>query len=145
MKFKLNILLKLILSAVATFFVIKLWVFGVDDPNEPREWPYLMFDVVGWFVLTFPLIASVIVFASEESNQLRRWAINISLTLSILFTFVALIEGNQGSLNIDYLTVTVAIIIFVYCFIVSSGIFLLTCRLAIGLSSLVRYLALKSM
>jgi hypothetical protein len=145
MNFKLNLALKLILSAVVTFFVIKLWVFGVNDPNEPREWPYLMFDVVGWFALTYPLLAAVIALASEGSIRHKKWSMGIGLLLSLLVTCLTLFDGTDSIRDVGLYMVIVVPIVLIYSFVAASGLVMITFRFLVGLTSLMRYLALKSL
>ena len=145
MTFKLNISLKLFLSAVVTFFAIQLWVFAGNDPNEPREWPYLMFDVVVWFAMLYPLVAAVIALTGDGSIRLKKWSMGIGLLLSLLLTCLTLFDGTDSIREAGNFIFTVAPIVLIYSFVATSGLVLITFRFLVGLKSLMRYLALKSL
>lgn len=145
MTFKLNTSLKLLLSAVVTFFAIKLWVFAGNDPNEPREWPFLMFDVVVWFAMTYPLVAAVVALTGDGSIQLKKWSMGVSLILSLLLTCLALFDGTDSIREVGHFMFIVAPIVLIYSFVAASGLVLITFRFLVGLKSLMRYLALKSL
>jgi hypothetical protein len=145
MTIKLNISLKLLFGAVVAFFVIKLWVFAGNDPNEPREWPVLMFDVLVWFAIAYPLLVAVIAFTDDGSIGLKKWSFGIGLILSLLLTCLILFDGTDSIWQAGSFVFVVPPIVFIYSFLAVSGLVLITFRLFIGLISLMRYLALKSM
>jgi hypothetical protein len=145
MTIRINVSLKLLLSAVVAFFVIKFLIFSNDDSNEPREWPVLMFEVVGWFAITYPLLAAVIAFTDDGSIGLKKWSFGIGLILSLLLTCLILFDGTDSIQQAGSFVFVVPPIVFIYSFLAVSGVVLITFRLFIGLISLMRYLALKSM
>jgi hypothetical protein len=145
MAIRINISLKLLLSAVVAFLIIKFLIFSNNDSNEPREWPVLMFEVVGWFAITYPLLAGVIAFTDDGSIGLKKWSLGLGLIFSLLLTCLVLFDGTDSIREAGHFIFFVPPIVFIYSFVAASGLVLITFRFLVGLMSLMRYLALKSM
>ena len=138
-------LLKMLLSAVVTFFAVKQWILFIMDPSIPREFPYLMFELVGWFALTYPFVVSVIALVCEKPSRLKNGVMSIGLTISLLIACSLLFSVDETVLTENFFKKMLTLLVMTtYCFSVLSGLTLLTFRFLRSMLSLMRYLALKS-
>jgi hypothetical protein len=136
-----HMLKKLLFSAPIIFYLMLEGSYFFNDPDSPKRFPLVAFEVTFLFAFVYPMIAAVIVWLCEPSFCLKCWSLGVGSVLSLVLIFflwwdVGLKIGKASDYGI--LIATLA-----YSFIVTTGLFALTGRLLIRLWLLFCYLALK--
>ena len=121
----------LFLSAPITFLLMLEGSCFFNDPDEPKGFPVVMFEVTFFFGLVYPLLAAAIVWLCEASARLKRWSMGIGLALSLasgfLFFWNMRVTFDKAS---DY---WLLMIFLAYSFVVTTGLVAFTGRLSIRL------------
>jgi hypothetical protein len=106
----------------------------ISDKNVPQEFPIIMFEVVVFFGLVYPVIAALIVLLCERSARLKKWSIGIGMVLSLAVTIYSWIDSSD--LEHDQYFYLRIFTLFGYCLLTVSGLISFVARISLRLWSL---------
>jgi hypothetical protein len=134
-------LIKLFLSAPITFILMYVGKYLISDKNVPQEFPIIMFEVVVFFGLVYPVVAALIVLLCERSARLKKWSIGIGMVLSLAVTIYSWIDSSD--LEHDQYFYLRIFTLFGYCLLMVSGLISFVARISLRLWSLCVAVALR--
>jgi hypothetical protein len=134
-------LIKLFLGAPITFILMYVGKYLVSDKNVPQEFPFIMFEVVVFFGLVYPIIAALIVLLCERSARLKKWSIGIGMALSLAVTIYVWVDIPD--LEYDRYFYLFILSLFGYCALTISGLISFVARISLQLRSFYVAVALR--
>lgn len=134
-------IIKLFLSAPITFILMYVGKYLVSDKNVPQEFPFIMFKVVVFFGLVYPIIAALIVLLCERSARLKKWSIGIGMALSLAVTIYVWVDIPD--LEHDKYFYLFILCLFGYCVLTISGLVSFVARISLRLWSFYVAVALR--
>ena len=126
-------LLKLFLSAPITFILMFVGKYLISDKDVPQEFPFIMFEVVVFFGLVYPVVAALIVLLCERSAILKKWSIGIGMVLSLAVTIYARVDSSDLE-HTQYFYLRI-FILFGYCLLTVSGLISFVARISLRIWS----------
>lgn len=134
---------KLLLAAVLTFLSMAVFVAFNSDGSLAGAQPYHLGNVVIYSVVTFPLAAAIVVWEHRSSRVIKLWSTGAGLVITLTVVWSM---GPVPSISSELKTsaeVFYRSIIILSCFILTSTLISVACRILIRLWALVCHFSLK--